>query len=1373
MDGNAAPTPLGQERPAQSIPPVAPSQPTHLNLRTTTTSGTSSPLSTAPPTPNMSTPRRPSYHSRPTTSPLQPPASDPRTLRRTSSAMSLKDRPTSSPKLTRRSSRQSLGTTAEEEAAQRPTPKRSISNLIANLREAQTTMEPIQEPIQLTAAQIAVEYFTNQLLAHVGKDFEAETVVILHDACYGHRYSRLKSTKSTLSMIVERPERIHASVLGASAAYVRLGGHHAGGGNAPSPGRISASPPPFKIRRTTRSMDVTSSCVTNVHGTAWMAELKGLCESAGERLATGTNELSRSSDPAEEEKRKLHQGDLYLCGESLDAFQAALGGVADAVDAVFQPASATKRAFVAVRPPGHHCSADYPSGFCWLNNVHVGIEYAAQTHGLTHVAILDFDLHHGDGSQAITWQRNRANNDKRWNAKPNSKLKLNPDIGYYSLHDINSYPCEMGDDEKVQAASLCVENAHGQSIWNVHLQPWKTEEEFWVLYEGRYAVLLEKARLFLRHHTARIKAEGRQSPRSAIFISAGFDASEWEGAGMQRHKVNVPTEFYARFSRDVVKLAAEEGTGCEGRVISVLEGGYSDRALCSGVMSHLSGFCGQLLAEPQQAKREPTGHSLDALMNGLRLDLPSQSKFHYNPSWWSAPNLTALELKVHPQPPPPLHNNGKRVRTGPQPTYATPTESFAYKVVDPNKFARSVSGTMRDSPAFARPRTPPPPEVDWVVAVLGLSRLLVPGERETGSWTAEGLGGAGRSRRERQSAAPVLQTTGGDEEEEVVVARPRQLRERKGKVPAAVVAAYASSTHSDDVDRGASRSASRASNASRRQTLHDFPLASASASEEAAATNAGGGAEMQQRRMSRRLSAGSTLSSLDDGGLDFMGQEVDRPPVPPLPVLKASVPRVPAAAGGGEMLVKKTRAPGRPKKIAATVASGAGLEGIGVASAAVSPATVVIAPDSASTQEGALQSPVPGAPPLSSSTTTTTNRTQLPPSAAPAMNHTANQDVDRLTSGLKKVSLKVGTREESERKVAEKEAAERRARALKGAETRRVNAAAKKMKAMSDTGGGNGGVSGGGSTASNEMLAGLSTVSGLALAGEGINGDYSATGPGPASEPNLTSLQAAGGAPSGMTTAGFAPEPGLQGFIPDAAPRDGFLAQRGSPSAPADGIPDDRANGFAYEENLPSLTAAAGIQSGELLSRNELDLSGATDGIPEPTTAVKAPPQRPSHMVDALDAQYAAPTNDHHAPERPPLTSSSPSTIRSPAGRKTKPTALPIWSSTGPLPFASSTSPTRPTKASTPGKSKTTFKSTAKSPARSPVKSAQKTKLGPDGVVGEDGNGVSKTMLEVGADHEEEIVEGPTPGVGEVGVGGRSVWDVPDTPKVGRRGGKM
>ncbi|KAK3113234.1 histone deacetylase, partial [Teratosphaeriaceae sp. CCFEE 6253] len=532
----------GKGRGARQSLHVAP--PTPLSRHMSFASTASSPLSSAPPTPGLPTSRHPSQ---PPASPLPQHATTPK-LRHTSSAMSLPTR-TSTPKLVRKSSRQSIDVVAED-AELRPTPKRSISNLITNLREAQGSMEEIPEPVRLTAAQVATEHFARELTAHSDESVEAEMVVVLHDACYGHRYSRLKTSKSALSMIVERPERLHASVLGAAAAYVRLGGHHAGGGSAPHLDRHPTKPPPFKIRRTDRTLDLSDPSVTNVHGTAWMTELRTLCDAAASRLAAGTPELRRSSPPpgsteTELDKRALHSGDLYLSPESLNAFQGALGGVADAIDSVFAPSTRTRRAFVAVRPPGHHCSADHPSGFCWLNNVHVGIEYAARTYGLTHAAILDFDLHHEDGSQKITWERNARDQEKRLSGKAHGKLKggLGPEIGYYSLHDINSYPCEMGDEEKVQAASLCIDNAHGQSVWNVHLQSWRTLDEFWALYETRYAILLDKARAFLRLHTsAHLNTNhsggvGRGG-KAAIFISAGFDASEHESAGMQRHSVN-------------------------------------------------------------------------------------------------------------------------------------------------------------------------------------------------------------------------------------------------------------------------------------------------------------------------------------------------------------------------------------------------------------------------------------------------------------------------------------------------------------------------------------------------------------------------------------------------------------------------------------------------------------------------------------------------------------------------------------------------------------------------------------------------------------------------------------------------------------------
>lgn len=1123
--------------------------------------------------------------------------------------MSLGTRPTSSssPKLLRKGSRQSLGAHVEEQEM-RPTPKRSISNLIANLREAQSTMESIEEPVPLTAAQIAMEHFTRELLSQAQPHVTPEAVVILHDACYGHRYSRPKTAKGTLSMIVERPERIHASVLGAATAYVRLGEHYAGARNAPHPEKTYASPPPFKIRRTARSLDITSSCVTNVHGTSWMSELRDMCHAAGDRLAAGMKELGRASTPTESEGRKLHEGDLYLCPESLDAFQGALGGVADAVDTVFQPAAATKRAFVAIRPPGHHCSADYPSGFCWINNVHVGIEYAAQKYGLTHAAIVDFDLHHGDGSQAITWERNSKNNLKRWGAKPNAKLNLSPDIGYYSLHDINSYPCEMGDDEKVQAASLCIDNAHGQSIWNVHLQPWKTEDEFWQLYKDKYRVLLDRARLFLRHHTARLRAEAKLQPKAALFISAGFDASEWEGAGMQRHKVNVPTDFYARFTREIVQLAREHGSGCEGRVISVLEGGYSDRALCSGVLSHLSGLC----ARPSDSMNKEACAALDDMMNELRLNGNSAApSLCYDKSWWSAANLTALEMKVNPPPPP---GPGKRVRTGPQPTYATPTESFAYKVVDPNKFARSVSGTMREVSMPARAPTPPPPEVDWVVATQELSKLLIPNERQTKSCTPEQLGGV-RNKKDRQSAMPAL---GAAED----AGQPRQLRDRKAKA-----LPYAESAKSDELE--SVRSVSRNSN--RRQTMHELPSAAYETHEPPA---------QQQRRASRRLSAGSTLSSWT-AELD-----ADAPPVPALPTMPATAngsmkpPLVPMpGSGAGDMQVKKTRAPAKPRKA------------VGSAGAPVSP----------SMSHGQDANTVSSAP----------NGNATP----------AGHEVELLTSGMKKITLKVGSREEHDKKQEEKLAADRRARALKAAETRRVNTAAKKA------------------AAAQQQVAPL--VPNATAGAQQVRAGWPAMMPMTASKPHERNGQVSLAQPSSN---GFSITP--ESVVPSQIAPDQTSA-----------VSDDQAQ----------QTDRAHMPLDQSLNTPAQGLLPAANG--DATASLMPGVNR------AASTDMAQPTA---------INSMSPATARSASNGK--PRRLPIFTSTGAIPFASAV----------PGSpiSKKHLQS-PRTPPRSPW-THQRDLSGED--FG-DGNGVSKSML---GDSQLDVLVNDQAAVSATEE--NSVWDVPGTP---------
>ncbi|KAH6611860.1 hypothetical protein C7974DRAFT_323721 [Boeremia exigua] len=803
---------------------------------------------------------------------------------------------------------------------------------------AKSPLEPhFEEKLPLRACDIAEDHFKKELVRHesAAGTASAGTIVIVHDQCYGHRFSRPKTPKNMLSLIMERPERILASVLGIATAYVRLGGRHAEGRHPLHPDHSPPERIPFAIRKTSRLVDITSPVVTNVHGTKWMEELKSLCVNAGTKLATTGRELTRDtpSAPGQPPKHEFHSGDLYLCEESLNAFQGALGGVLDAVDAVFQGSAqgnGPSRAFVCVRPPGHHCSADFPSGFCWLNNVHVGIEHAMMQYGLTHAAIIDFDLHHGDGSQAITWARNK----KVQNMHKSTANRKKTSIGYFSLHDINSYPCEDGDDDKVQAASLCIDNAHGQSIWNVHLQSWRTPEEFWAIYEDKYLVLLDKTRQYLRFHTKRFKSGPNQpAPKAAIFLSAGFDASEWETAGMQRHAVNVPTEFYARFTRDVVRLAEEEGTSVDGRVISVLEGGYSDRALASGVMSHISGLTdGQVYHDSSPpSPSNGSAFDLDQRLDGLNLTnghQPVQSAeanltpITYDPSWWHASHLAELESLVQP----PLPIALKKIKQGSLAHFSSPTQSFTAKVVDPTKLShlQPVRGVNP-----SRPITPPPPDVDWATAAHALSALLVPLDRQTRSCMPEELAPP-QIKKEKPVAAPSS-------------AKPEPSgRKLRGRKP---VASYAD--HGSDEDKASLRTESRTS---RRQTIADFQPAPA---EPPPATPS-----------SRRMSVASSVSSVSDfsvsRGPGIPPGNSRRPSAAPSSV---STNNIPVTKGRGPNPAASSRAPQRPT--------------------------------------------VPRVP------SAYTNK-------AASVKGKENDDMDSLTTGLKRVTLKMPSREEYEAREKEK-----------------------------------------------------------------------------------------------------------------------------------------------------------------------------------------------------------------------------------------------------------------------------------------------------------------------------------------------------------------
>ncbi|KAI0313788.1 Arginase/deacetylase [Amylostereum chailletii] len=437
----------------------------------------------------------------------------------------------------------------------------------------------------------------------------AFTTVFLQDACLQHRFIRSRDT----STIVERPERLRAVKIGLAAAIARLeevypaAAHSAAvkteetdadaDALADAIGRMNLvqsdtteeipleGAAPLRVIRSSAKVDlIHDPAVKFIHGDVdgdvYLEKLCRLVRESGEKVADGQSEIPEG----------WSQGDLYLSPTSLDAMQGAIGTVCEAVDAVVGAAGPSKpppapHAFVAIRPPGHHCGEDTPSGFCFLNNVAIAAAHAHLKHGVNRVVIFDIDLHHGNGTQSIAWQINedayREKLERESGAPVSDKKSLQ--IYYGSVHDVLSYPCEDGKQELVQAASVSIHGPHGQYIENVHLEPYESEEQFWEkLYNGAYNRLLNKAENFLR-------STGEGEDDTMVFISCGFDASEHEYSSMSRHARKVPTSFFHRFTRDACAFADK---WARGRVVSVLEGGYSDKALLSGSMAHLTGLVG-------------------------------------------------------------------------------------------------------------------------------------------------------------------------------------------------------------------------------------------------------------------------------------------------------------------------------------------------------------------------------------------------------------------------------------------------------------------------------------------------------------------------------------------------------------------------------------------------------------------------------------------------------------------------------------------------------------------------------------------------------------------------------------------------------------
>ena len=224
-------------------------------------------------------------------------------------------------------------------------------------------------------------------------------------------------------------------------------------------------------------------------------------------------------------------GDTNVVAGSLEAALRGLGGCLDAVDSVIN--GDISNAFVAMRPPGHHAETATAMGFCLFGNAAIAAKRGLDEHGLERVAVLDFDVHHGNGTQDLLWDEKRTL--------------------FASSHQMPLYPGSGATHET---------GAHA-NVLNVPLPPMSGSAEM----KKAWGDLI-------------LPAVNDFEPQ-LIIISAGFDAH----AADPLANLNWTTEDFAWLTHAICDVADEHA---QGRVVSTLEGGYDLNALAASVAAHVS-----------------------------------------------------------------------------------------------------------------------------------------------------------------------------------------------------------------------------------------------------------------------------------------------------------------------------------------------------------------------------------------------------------------------------------------------------------------------------------------------------------------------------------------------------------------------------------------------------------------------------------------------------------------------------------------------------------------------------------------------------------------------------------------------------------------